>query len=147
MGLLNLGRGHCIAAGLIAFVWSASPALAQCRASDSTAVRMVAKYTNMMTRAADPQDLAVLQMQLGRHGISLVPPSQISLVTDRQVCSKAERAYSTALKGNGTTPSGSVYVVKMGSYYVVRDPAQLGSGYYVEMILDSAFRIRYRFLA
>jgi len=97
-----------------------------------------------MRRAATDGVLRVKRQEMG---LALVDPATVVFVTDRNTCAKAERAYSGALKGNGVTPSGSVYVVKVGSRYVVRDPAQFGNGWYAEMVIDGSFRIAYRMMA
>jgi hypothetical protein len=83
-----------------------------------------------------------------RLGLSQVDPASVVLVTASATCAKAERAYSGALRGTTTlTPSGSVYVVKVGTDYVVRDPAIRAGDYHVEMVLDQGFKVKYQYMA
>lgn len=128
-------------ASLVAVAASAARAHAQCRGPDSTAKRMVAIYTNILDRAA--VDSATRQ-QLTKMNLPQ-PPATVTLVSDKTVCRKAEQVYTAALRGNGNTPSGAVYVLKIGTSYVVRDPSQRGGQWYVEMVLDSQYRIKYKF--
>ena len=125
---------------------AASSAGAQCRGADDMATRMVAKYSGMMRESQT--DGALQGITLRQLGLSQVAPASVVLVTDRTICAKAERAYSGALRGTTTlTPSGSVYVVKVGTDYVVRDPAARAGDYYIEMVLDSAFKLKSRYMA
>lgn len=122
----------------------AVPAIAeaQCRTADSTGTQMLDKY-KADVRSAD----GAMQAWLGRNGIPRVNPNTVVLVTDKTTCSKAMKAYNATLTGNGITPSGSVYVVKIGTVYVVKDPAQVGSGWDLEVVMDSEFRVKARLLA
>ena len=132
-----------LALSLCLMTGSAARAEGQCRAADSTSAVMVGKYKSNL-RSTDGN----MKLWLSRNGIpSTVDPNTVVLVTDRNVCSKAERTYSTALKNNGVTPSGSVYVVKIGTVYVVKDPVQTSSGWAIEMVLDNQFKIKKSLLA
>ena len=125
---------------------SANPVAAQCRGPDSVATRMVAKYSGMMRESQT--DDALLYNTILPAGLSQVAPGSVVLVTDRTTCSKAERAYSGALRATTSiTPSGSVYVVKVGTDFAVRDPAARVGDYYVEMILDKGFKVKSRYMA
>ena len=99
---------------------------AQCRAADSTGAQMLGKYKSNLRRSSTDFDM---QQWLIRNGIPLVDPSTVVLVTDRYVCSEAMKAYNATVSGNGVTPFGSVYVVKIGTVYVVKDPVQVSSGW------------------
>jgi hypothetical protein len=142
MGALNnIPRLGPFAAAVAALAVGATSARAQCRGADSTATRMVAKYTNLLDRATvdGPTRQQLTKMSLPQ------PPAAVALVTNNTVCRKAEQAYTTALGANRNTPSGAVYVVKVGTSYVVRDPAQRGGDWTIEMVLDSQYRIKYKF--
>lgn len=68
--------------------------------------------------------------------LNKVDPATIAVVTDTTICRAAVIAYGNAL--NDTMPDRSVNVVKIGSRYVVRDPARLnGGGAY--LTFDSTF--------
>lgn len=68
--------------------------------------------------------------------LAKVDPATITVVADTAICRAAVVAYGNAL--NDTTSNRSVNVVKIGSRYVVRDPARLnGSGAY--LTFDSTF--------
>lgn len=129
----------CVLAGNAAVPASAG---AQCREADSTGTVMVGKYKSNL-RSTDN----AMKQWLTRNGIPQVDPNTVALVTDRTVCSKAVRAYNTAVKGNGVTPSGSVYVVKIGTVYVVKDPVQTSTGWELEVVFDSAFKVKKKLLA
>ena len=133
--------------GQLAFVLcllaaSAARGGAQCRSADSSGTDMLEKYKSDL-RSTDPY----MRLELSRNGISQVDPNTVVLVTDRTVCSKAMKAYNTAASGNGVTPSGSVYVVKIGTVYVVKDPVQTSTGWELEVVLDSQFKVIAKLLA
>jgi len=115
---------------------------AQCRSADSSGTTMLEKYKSNL-RSTDPY----MRLALNRNGISQVDPNTVVLVTDRNVCSKAMKAYNTAASGNHVTPSGSVYVVKIGTVYVVKDPVQTSTGWDLEVVLDSQFKVVAKLLA
>ena len=56
------------------------------------------------------------------------------------------KAYNGVLGAGAQTPSGSVYVIKVGSNYVVRDPVQRGGSYAADVVLDSGFRVKAQLL-
>lgn len=69
-------------------------------------------------------------------GLDKVDPATIAVVADTAICRAAVIAYGNAL--NDTTSDRAVNVVKIGSRYVVRDPARLnGGGAY--LTFDSTF--------
>jgi hypothetical protein len=50
------------------------------------------------------------------------------------------------LDAHSAPPSGAVYVLNVGSRYVVSDPAQYGSGWYYSVILDNRFAVLDKFI-
>jgi hypothetical protein len=137
----NITRSVLFAIGLLVYT-APSAAEAQCRAADSTSQRLVAKYQGLM-RSTDPD----VRLALSRNGIQQVDPSTVTLITDKTVCSKAERAYSATNKGSTIPSSGSVYLVKVGAVYVLRDPVRRSGGWAADVVLDSQFKVMAKLLA
>jgi hypothetical protein len=84
--------------------------------------------------------------------LPIVPASQLSLVTQEAVCSKAAAAYASAVSGQGSGLSGRALVVKVGTSatapYVVLDPFfayDASHQSYVHIVLDSKFNVLSRF--
>jgi hypothetical protein len=88
-----------------------------------------------------------VRLALGRNGLTQVDSSTVVLVTDKTTCTKAMKAYNSVLGQGAPPPSGSVYVIKVGSAYIVRDPAIHASGYAADVVLDSGFRVKAQLLA
>lgn len=116
-------------------------AQAQCRAADTTSALMIEKYQGLM-RSTDPN----VRTSLSQDGIPLVDPNTITLVTDRTVCSKAEKAFAAYHKGSTISSSGSVYVLRVGAVYIVRDPGRTSGEWVAEAVLDSQFKVISAFL-
>ena len=78
-----------------------------------------------------------------------VPASQINYVTDKAICNKALDPYNAnslmkdVTTGAAVAPSGLLYVVKVGTVYVVTDPVKTAGEFGLYVTLDSS----YRFLA
>jgi hypothetical protein len=71
-----------------------------------------------------------------------VPASSVLYMTDNSVCSKAEKAYTPAIVRNTpVTPSGMVYVIKVGSVYVVDDTAQTSGEFILTMTLSNNYKV------
>ncbi len=69
--------------------------------------------------------------------------TQVSLVTSESICKKARDAYQAFFAGQGGSAfSGRVYVVKVGTAYVVVDPAHHygDSRTYTSAVFDSRYR-------
>lgn len=104
---------------------------------------MVGKWRGIMA-ATDSGVRAALR----RDFIPQVDSSTVVLVTDPDTCARAMAAYNSVRGSDAQTPSGSVYVIRVGAMYVVRDPVQRspGSGWYGDVILDSEFRVKSQIL-
>jgi hypothetical protein len=87
------------------------------------------------------------RLALTRNGVSQVDSSTVVLVTDRTACSKAMKAYNNVLGAGARPPSGSVYVIKVGSAYIVRDPVQQGGEFNADVVLDSGFKVKAQLLS
>lgn len=120
----------------------ASQAAAQCRSADSTSARMIHKWRSLMVAT----DFST-QQALSRNFVPQVDSSTVVLVTDKTVCSKAMKAYNNVLGAGAQPPSGSVYVIKIGSAYIVRDPVQRGGEFAADVVLDSGFRVKAQLLS
>jgi hypothetical protein len=115
-----------VAAGMlfVAAATRAVPAGAQstttaCRPADSRSVH----YLNAMRTLATNTDAEYVATR-GRLRVPNVPATQVAYVTDEKVCNKAVQAFAAAAgtRSDGVVPSGQVYVVRVGTVYVVRDP-------------------------
>jgi hypothetical protein len=89
-----------------------------CRSADSISVDLLEAVTRYAT-AISGDDAGV------RQAVNLpnVAANQIALVQSDSLCAVASAAYQTGRRGTGQGYSGRVYVVKVGTYYVVLDPA------------------------
>ena len=117
-------------------------AAAQCRGADSTGAPMIHKWKALMVTT----DSATRQA-LSRNGVSQVDSSSVVFVTDPAICAKAMKAYNGVLGPGARPPSGAVYVIKVGTAYIVRDPVQRGGEFALEVVLDSRFRVKAQLLA
>jgi hypothetical protein len=126
----------------MAMAMPAKRASAQCRAADSTSARMVHKWRSLMVAT----DFSTKQA-LSRNFVPQVDSSTVVLVTDRTVCSQAMKAYNNVVGAGAKPPSGSVYVIKVGTAYIVRDPVQRGGEYAADVVLDSSFRVKSQLLS
>jgi hypothetical protein len=107
-------------------------AQAQCR-TDSTSEAVVswAKYIATSTDAEAVESRSSLS-------IPAVAASQVALVSDSKTCQKVVNAFATAA---GVPATGrSLYIVKIGTRYVAKDPTLLVlDGWWKSMVFDSKF--------
>jgi hypothetical protein len=75
--------------------------------------------------------------------IPQVSASQVSYVTDAKVCQSAVNAYAAA--ANVPATGRQVYVVKVGNYYVVKDPTVRTGEWYFTVTMDRRFAIVARY--
>jgi len=72
-----------------------------------------------------------------------VPASQVGLVTDQQVCTRASAAYQQYFEGVASGFSGRMYIVRVGTRYAALDPEYPTSIHdppWHVVIMDSDFR-------
>jgi hypothetical protein len=75
--------------------------------------------------------------------IPQVATSKVTYVSSGTECQKAVNAYSTAA---GVSPTGrSVYLVKIGTVYVIKDPTVLAGEWWFSVTADSKFVILAKF--
>jgi hypothetical protein len=115
-------------------------ATSACRPADSASTRMVAWLTSVVTGT----DSASIQ-QRTHMKLPQVAANQITYVTDKNICSKAVSLYNanSTITRNGVpvAPSGKLYVVKVGTVYVARDPAKTMGEFVLNVTLDSKFKV------
>jgi len=76
-------------------------------------------------------------------GIPKVPASEVSYLTDTRLCQQAVNAYSAA--AGVSTTGRSVYLVKVGTIYVIKDPTVFIGEWWYSMTADSKFKILVKF--
>ena len=123
----------CVVAALAVAI-PAQASDAQCRAADSVGVQLIKNWRNLVVNPDSRVRLALSDL-----GITQVDSSTVVLVSERTSCTKAVKAYNATLSANSPAPSGSVYLLKVGSRYVVLDPVQKSSGWYHIVVLDNKF--------
>jgi hypothetical protein len=106
-----------------------------CRSEDSVSRFMVNGVKRLMS-ASDSASVATRS----RMQLPVVSPDSVVLVTNDSICSQMVSAYGGAIslpRSDGVVPSGQVYVVKVGTVYLVRDPVITGGNYTVEMVINT----------
>ena len=131
-----VGAAHVPSAG-------AHPAASvACRPFDAYADAMVGTLQGLAT-STDPGDVA----QRNRLGIPATTAANVTYVTTEQVCSKAATAFAANVGVvNGPPVSGVLYVVKVGSVYVVDDPSQKMGEFSIRMVLTDKFKYVSQFM-
>jgi hypothetical protein len=71
-------------------------------------------------------------------GLATVTPSQVVLVTDKAICTKAAAAFDTAQLEKKS--SYTLYVVTLGSSYGVEDTRMLQAGFETAYVFDSHWK-------
>jgi hypothetical protein len=117
-------------------------AQSSCRPPDEASERMLQWVKNIATgtdeHAADVRE---------HTRIPFVSASQITYVTSQSVCNKALSPYNAraatqdASTGASIAPSGSLYIVKAATVYVVWDPAKSAGEYAYYVTLDSKYKV------
>lgn len=73
-------------------------------------------------------------------GLSVVPVSQIMLVSDTTVCRRAVTAYNARLTADSLPQSTTVNVIGYGATrYIIGDPTHIVGEWRHELVVDSAF--------
>lgn len=131
-----------------AILWFASTPLtlraqsSECRPADATSARMVVWLKNVVT-GTDPASIA----QRTQMGLPQVSASQVTLVTNKTVCSKVLSAYKGYAQNEDATThalipsSGQLYVFQVGSVYTATDPAHNVGEYSIWVSMDSRYRV------
>ena len=120
----------------------AAQATSACRPADATSARILTWLTDVVTGTSP----ALVQRRTIM-GLPQVATSQISYVTDKNVCSKAVTTYNSNVGYQAGTPgtsealSGRLYVVKVGTAYVGNDPAILAGEFRVYVTMDKTYHL------
>ena len=119
---------------------SAAPIRAQtCRPTDALAQATLEWATAMAT--GSNAEAAATRSQLG---IPSTTASKVTLVTDAATCLKAVQAY--AADGNFSPTNISVYLVKVNTRYILKDPSRtVLNESWRSVVLDSKFKVLSRF--
>jgi hypothetical protein len=118
-----------LAATATAGAKSAQTTTGTCASKDTTSARLIAGFTTMVTKTT----LAATIERKGL-GITNVTPSQIVLVTDKSICTKAAVAMDAI-----TTEKRArykLYVVTLGTSYGVLDNTVVAPGYALAYVFD-----------
>jgi hypothetical protein len=121
----------------------AAQATTACRPVDAVSTDMLADITRIATRTD------VINAQLRQNmAIPQVAASRISYVTDNTVCNKALPVYNANARtfdaNTGTdisSLSGSLYIIKVGTVYVVWDPAAMAGEFRRVVTLDKSYKV------
>lgn len=135
-------RAARILAGVLAVLALLGPeAQAQCRPADSTSTFFVRELTRITT-GTQPADQRMREIAK----IPQVSANQVSLITNKTVCSKALSVYNsnTQLKSATTgqtisTPSTQIYVVQVGSVYAALDPTKHFGEYTMLVVMTKTY--------
>jgi hypothetical protein len=122
----------------LALVSLASDLSAQCRAADAQTSNML-RYMRSLATATVPADSESVGIRT-TYKIPAVAAAQVSLVTTTRTCQSALAAFKTAVPQLAPTPT-TVYVIAVGSVYVVwasRDPS---SEFTQHIVFNSKFQI------
>lgn len=113
-----------------------------CLPADDSSVNDV-NWLTLVATSSDSEYAARRQ----RYGIPATQPNKISYVTEETVCMAAAAAYQQAV-GTQPPPGGRrVYVVKVGSVYVVRDPQELAGEWERSLVFDKNFNLLSAYLS
>lgn len=126
-------RPRSLIAVVLATVVARGAAAQRCRPVDNESARLIVELQDWMT-TTDPERMADRDTLFK---IPVVSPSQVVLVTDERICTKASDAYGPKA---GSTEPARVYTIKLGTKgYAVYDPDQPAGEYRVVMILNTKF--------
>lgn len=111
-----------------------------CLPADSKSADMVTWLTNIVTGT----DTASVQMR-AQLKLPQVAASQVSYVTTNSVCSKVVSTYNAnsgvTQGGVPVSPSGKLYVVKVGTVYVANDPVKTWGEFSIYVTVDSKYKL------
>ena len=134
-----------IAVAIFALGFGSSRAAGQasaCRPADPVSDRIIRWVTHIVTGTDAGSAQQRSQMALPQVGAS-----QITYVTDNRVCSKALNPYNAnstmqdAATGAPVPPSGQIYVIQVGSVYVVTDPVKQAGEFRIYVTLDRKYSV------
>jgi hypothetical protein len=124
---------------LLTTVVCTSPVAGQtCRPTDPTARAILAWAKDIATGSSDEAVATRAQLK-----IPSTTANKVTLVTDATTCLKAVQAY--AADGNFPPTNIAVYLVKVNTSYILKDPILVSGSYWPSVVLDSKFKLLSRF--
>jgi hypothetical protein len=127
--LLKTALLMMLAATATAGAMGAQTITGNCAPKDTTSARLIAKFNSIVTS----KTLAG-QVYRSQFGLEHVTPSQIALVTDKAICTRAAIAVDAQQKLKRT--SYTLYVLTLGTSYGVLDNTIVDSRYTVADVFD-----------
>src|SRR5450759_4447595 len=122
----------------LALISWASDLSAQCRPADPQTTNML-RYMRSLATATVPADSESVGLRT-TYKIPAVAATQVSLVTTARTCQSALAAFKTAVPQLAPTPT-TVYVVAVGSVYVVWASSAPSSEWTQHIVFNSKFQI------
>ncbi len=130
------GIARCVLLFLGAAIGDASTAKEQgpyCKALDQTGNRLLYTAQRQTTTPSDSAE---------RRNVWTVPllaPSDVAFVTDENVCQQAATAYDREVSPETSTLTRGVYVIRLGTSYLVVDSEYPAGEWMRGIVLDSSF--------
>lgn len=114
-----------------------------CRPADAQTTNMI-RYMKVLVAATLPADSESVGERM-TYKIPAASPTQVTLVTTERTCKSALTAFKSAVPGQSPAPT-SIYVVAVGSVYVVWNPVRPASSeWYSNVIFSSKFQVLSKF--
>ena len=127
---------------VLGLVCGASQISAQCKPADAKTANMI-RYMKKLATATIPADSESVGIRT-TYQIPAAAASQVSLVTTTKTCQSALAAFKTAAPDVTPSPT-NVYVVAVGSVYVVWATRVGSSEWTPHVVFDSKFRVLSQF--
>jgi hypothetical protein len=122
----------------VGLVCTASSLSAQCRTADAQTTNML-RYMRSLATATVPADSESVGIRT-TYKIPAVAATQVSLVTTARTCNSALAAFNTAAPQLTPKPT-SVYVIAVGSVYVVWASRAASSEWTQHIVFNSKFQV------
>ena len=90
-------------------------------------------YAQLLATSTEPRFDTVR----ANYGILPVPASEVELISDKATCRDASQAYKNVLGATGSSPD--VWVIRIGSRFMVTDPNETMGDKVVSMTFDGSF--------
>lgn len=129
-----LRSGFCLAAAYLLLAVSARAQGTSCQPLDDSGLALL----NWVRNVATGSDSTWIRSRSTTR-IPQVSASQVSYVTDSKICQSAVAAYAAA--ANVPATGRKVYIVKAGSYYVLKDPTVWSGEWWFTVTTDRKFAV------
>jgi hypothetical protein len=136
--MINLSRTRALLVLVLFVVVTGKPQAQTCRPSDKGAQATLAwaRAIATGTDSASQETRSTLK-------IPATTVSKVVLVTDAYTCAQAVQSLAAVIGASAS--NRAVYLVKVGTRYVVKDPSVQINGSWLSMVMDSKFVILSRF--